>query len=570
MESILLFYIAILTVVSIVLAGWALARTMSLDTRLRAMEKPEHRAAPSHERAAPGTAVATARAPEPVRHEPVRHEPARAPKSEFKIGASFYSMIGGIAVLLGLGFLLRYAIENNLISEGFRILLGLVLGAIVIGLGEWLRPKMKGYASILSGTGLGAWYISLYAASQLYALVPLEIAFIGMMVVTGLGIFLALRSNEQLLAAFAQIGGFLTPILLSSGENRPHVLFPFLIVLNGAMLIIAWKKPWRWLVGIGMMGTLLVYMPWYAEYGKTTPIMVTMSYLTILFLLFLGRTLYRAWTEAKADEMDFVLLFLAPLLYVFAGHVVLQELGEEWQSGLSFVLALLYFALAASRIAIHKTAKTYDVAFAGIGSVFLALTASTYFDTNQWIVASWGLEALALRFAARKIKSPSLVLLSQALFSITGLFAIFLGETASYLWALVPFLVLLGWNEWLVWKTNAARDMSDTWHMIATHVLALFFLGSEITNRWSGDLENSLITVSWLVDAIALTAYGIWRKDKLSRYLAVALFGLSTWKIVMVDTAQLDNFYRFVVFISLGLLLLLAGYLYNRFKGKIE
>jgi hypothetical protein len=132
-------------------------------------------------------------------------------------------------------------------------------------------------------------------------------------------------------------------------------------------------------------------------------------------------------------------------------------------------------------------------------------------------------------------------------------------------------------GAWLAhhWLNKSSIDASEKNLMLPTlwtsiHPLVLWAVGAEIVDYYSGNLQNALITVSWLVYAIGLTMYGIWKKSKLARYTAGALFLLTTLKIVVVDTAELDNFYRFVVFISLGVLLLVAGYLYNRFKAKIE
>ncbi len=542
----------------------ALIRTASLEDRLKVLEQTGS--------GLRETKAERVQAPAPTQYRPSSEatKTDHTQKFEFKIGAWFYSAVGGVAVLFGLGFLLRYAIENNLISPGLRVLLGLVMGGILIGLGEWLRPTMKRYANILTGTGLGAWYLSLYAASQLYALVPLEIAFIGMMIVTALGVFLAWRTNSQTLAAFAAIGGYLTPLLLSLDTNRVHVILPYLVILESGMLLIAWKKPWRWLVAFSFFGTSCVYLAWSTAYALATSTEISFIYLTLLFLPFLGRTLYRAWTEARADEMDFILLFLSPLFYAIAGRDLIEPLGKDWTTGFTFVLSLLYLALAASRYAVHKKAKTYDIAFTAIGATLLAATAAVYFDTMRWVVFSWAVEALALQWTAKKFGSFSLAWLSNGLFLFAGILATNQNETIASVLCLIPFLIQLFWNEWKNWTKSAKRTEVDAFHFIATHVFALWFIGAEILRAWDGDLSNSLMTVSWLVYAVLLTAYGIWRKDHLSRYTAVTLFGLSTAKIILVDTATLDNFYRFVVFISLGLVLLLSGFLYNRFKGKIE
>lgn len=557
-------YLGFGVAVLFVMGVWSMVRLTNLENRVRELETHGTKGhAPHAERPA---------APEFARHQEAAAPPApRAEKTEFKIGASFYSVVGGLAVLLGLGFLLRYAIENNLISAGMRVLLGLVVGVVLVGLGAWLGPKMKRYAHVLTGTGLGAWYLSLYAASQIYALMPLETAFIGMMVVTALGVFLAWRADAELLAAFAGVGGYLTPLVLSSGENRPHVLFPYLTILSCAMLLVAFKKKaWRSPVLVAAVGTVVVYAAWAVSFARGTDVALALAYLTLLFLPFLGRTLYRAQTEPKTDALDYLLLFLSPLLYVYAGQTLLWIAGDAWTWCFTLALSVLYLALAGARAAMHRRGDGICTAFIAIGTVLLAVTAAVYFDAMRWTVAAWALEALALHWVAKRLGSTGLDALAVGLSVCAGFWAVGKNETVASLVCLVPFVVRLAADEGQRMIDAAKRTDADTFHFVGTHVFALWVLAAEILRAGTGNAAQSAVTVAWLLYAVALTAYGIWRKDRTARYAAVALFAVTTWKIVMIDTADLDNFYRFVVFISLGVLLLLSGFLYNRFKAKIE
>jgi len=77
----------------------------------------------------------------------------------------------------------------------------------------------------LKAVGIGVLYLSLWAAFQLYHLVPAGIAFVAMLAVTAATASLALAQDAEILAAFALAGGFLTPVLLSTGENRELQLF---------------------------------------------------------------------------------------------------------------------------------------------------------------------------------------------------------------------------------------------------------------------------------------------------------------------------------------------------------
>ena len=61
---------------------------------------------------------------------------------EFKFGSKILTGIGVVAVVLGAGFFLKFAFENNLITETMRIVLGILLGVILLGVGELTRKNL--------------------------------------------------------------------------------------------------------------------------------------------------------------------------------------------------------------------------------------------------------------------------------------------------------------------------------------------------------------------------------------------------------------------------------------------
>lgn len=640
-------------------------------------------------------------APKPIQHQP---EPLKTvtkikPAWEFKMGAWVYTAVGGIALLLGLGFLLRFAIENNLISPALRVTLGLILGAVLTGLGYWLEKHMRNFAHILLGTGLGAWYLSLYAMTMIYNLVPSSISFILVCGVTIAGIALALRFNTQALAVFAMIGGFLTPFLLGARDASPHAFFIYLLLLNAVMFTVAWYKPWRLLPALSFIGTYIAYGVW--AYGSTNVVWyIPFTYLAILFLGFFGRSLLRIF-KSRVDEADYTLLCANPLFF-FACMSALHPTNIEtrvWAAGLALAFALIHLGIAFWR---------ERVAFIGVASLFLAIAAPLYFEQSRWFLLAWTCEALILGILADKVKSRVLDLLSHILFGITaiGLIDTLGTATGTIAWfnsraLLLAFIVgvyfiMAGYDERKrMNKHQAKRPPLSSAHLVVTYMLTLFAITSEIAGfyqpdqilwmssasvvlgslamlcgLWIGSFslritgivtigiggliaiieaftrhtdqiffsprvlallicaaivgavriylrsaDNGLsktesdmlkpatwlasnsflffltsmevvngakilggssqtgqvaLSVAWLVYGIALVVYGIINKSVLSRGTAVALFALAIGKIVLIDTADLDNFARFITFISLGGVLMISGFLYNKFKTRIE
>ena len=165
---------------------------------------------------------------------------------ESKIGKLWLNRIGIFAILIGVSYFIKYAFDNGWIGPTGRVALRILAG---IGLVLWSeRFRGKGYVAFsysLKAVGVGTLYLSLWGAFQIYDLVPGWLAFAAMIVVTGFTITLALTQDAEILAAFALIGGFSTPVLLSTGQNHEIVLFSYVCLLDLAILAIVASKPWR-------------------------------------------------------------------------------------------------------------------------------------------------------------------------------------------------------------------------------------------------------------------------------------------------------------------------------------
>jgi uncharacterized membrane protein len=120
----------------------------------------------------------------------------------------------------------KYAWDNDLIPETGRVLLGGTAGVLMMAaglrlLGGRYRPVGQG----LSGAGLAGLYVSIFGAHGFYNLIPRNLAMALMVLVTVCAVVLAARLDARLLAALAWIGGYLTPVLLSTGQDRAEALF---------------------------------------------------------------------------------------------------------------------------------------------------------------------------------------------------------------------------------------------------------------------------------------------------------------------------------------------------------
>ena len=138
-----------------------------------------------------------------------------------------------------MAWFLKLAIDNHWIGPAGRVIIGLIAGAALIAWSE--RFRRRGFAAFsysLKALGSGILYLSLWAAYGLFALISSSTAFGAMIVVTAFNGYMCWVQNSELLALYAIVGGFSTPLLLSNGENHEVTLFSYLLLLNVAVLVL--------------------------------------------------------------------------------------------------------------------------------------------------------------------------------------------------------------------------------------------------------------------------------------------------------------------------------------------
>ncbi len=105
------------------------------------------------------------------------------------------------------------------------------------------------------------------------------------------------------------------------------------------------------------------------------------------------------------------------------------------------------------------------------------------------------------------------------------------------------------------------------------HLVVLWLASSELIN-WM-DIANSTqsnklgLSILWGVYSLLLIALGIWKKKKYLRIGAIVLFGVTLIKLFFYDISHLSTIAKTIVFVSLGLLLLIISFLYNKYKNII-
>ena len=226
-------------------------------------------------------------APLSVAERMFEHHKSETGDLEQRIGSQWLNRIGIIAVLIGVSYFLKYAFDNGWIGPGGRIAVGLLAGiGIVLWSESFRRKSYVVFSYSLKAVGIGVMYLSLWAAFQLYHLIPAGVAFFAMIVVTAATAALALTQDAEILAALALVGGFATPALVSTGENHEVVLFSYVVLLDLFSLVLLKFRPWRRLLIGSFVGTLIMYVGWNSSFYTNDQLGTTFLFITVFMLIF--------------------------------------------------------------------------------------------------------------------------------------------------------------------------------------------------------------------------------------------------------------------------------------------
>lgn len=369
---------------------------------IRQPEPPRPQPAASRPQPAPSR-------PQPEASRPTTHggqEPPRPgfferhPDLEKFIGENLVSKIGIAILVLAIGFFVKYAIDNDWIGPVARVGVGVLCGGILIGIAHWLRNQYKAFSSVLVGGGLAVLYFTIALAYHQYLLFGQTTAFVIMLVITAFSVLLSLLYDRQELAIIALAGGFFTPFLVSNGRGDYVVLFSYLLILNGGLLVIAYNKAWRLLNILAFGCTAVLFASWLVSlpYDATAAnyrggwLFGTAFYL----LFFVINVAYTIRTNKRFIASDFGILLVNTCLYFAAGLYLIQQLGLEHYKGL-YCAVMGIFHLGATWFLFRKNTIDKNILYllVGITLSFVSLTAPLQLH-GHYITIFWATESVLL------------------------------------------------------------------------------------------------------------------------------------------------------------------------------
>lgn len=242
---------------------------------------------------APPAEAATPR--EPERTQPASRQPQfETPESESSfdweslLGLRGAAWAGGVALAIAGLLFAKLAIDRGLITPELRVVMMLVSGVgALLGAELSLRRGYATTANAVSGAGIAILYTCFFAAHSLYGLIPLAPTFALMGLVTAVACVLSLRYDALFTALLGLLGGFATPIVLSTGQDRPLGLFAYILLLDLGLLGLSLHKRWTSLAVLSLLGTLLIQLGWFGTHMAPAKMLIGLVVFLVFGLLYL-------------------------------------------------------------------------------------------------------------------------------------------------------------------------------------------------------------------------------------------------------------------------------------------
>ncbi|HEY3382678.1 MAG TPA: DUF2339 domain-containing protein [Vicinamibacterales bacterium] len=384
----------------------------------------------------------------------------------------------GIGILfIGLAFLAKYASEH--VQVPVEVRLSSIGGAalVLLAIGWRLRERRPGYAQTLQGGAVAVLYLTLFVAFRFYGVLAVGPVFGLMVMVAVLAAALAVLQDAPSLAVIGALGGFATPLLVSTGTGNYVALFSYYLVLDLGIAAVAWYRTWRALNLIGFLFTFLVGTAWGVLQYQQSHYQASQTFLATFFLVFVAITLMPARQQpaavpaGRADGwVNGTLLFGVPTV-TFALQYGLVRNTASGVALSALALAAFYVLLAAWMRARPHLAVVFEGSLA-IGTVFLTLTIPFALDARS-TAGAWALEGAGLVWLGFRQTRP-------------------LGRVFGY------GLLLLAGGVLLV---TAAVGAAPTRMLDATLLNALLVAASSIAGAWFVQRSADRTTTSSWFDA---------------------------------------------------------------------
>ena len=383
---------------------------------------------------------------EPIEEE--QEEPAMAMEKEEEIeeyatsetnfekyiGENLFGKIGILIFIIGIGFFVKYAIDQNWINETARTLMGYAVGAGMLVLAERLHKRYHTFSSLLAGGAFGIYYLITAIAFHYYALFSHTIAFVILCVTTIFMSAVSVLYDRKELAVTALVGGFIAPFIISTDSSSIISLQIYITILNIGMFCLAMYKKWAILPMVSFAFTYIILwgttaLGSFSDREAVTTYPTLFAFATLFYVIFLLPVVFILRTQYGENTRLGLLGIITAnsFMYLIYSDFLLQHFEAS-----SDTRAYLAFFIAAVNLAIHLYLRfrvegqdTLRNLMLGLAVTFASMGIPILFSAAN-VLMVWAAESVLLLWLFTKEKNRIYELASAVLLLLT------LGALAYY------------------------------------------------------------------------------------------------------------------------------------------
>jgi uncharacterized membrane protein len=425
-------------------------------------------------------------------------------------------------------------------------------------------------------------------------------AFLGLIVITVVGVLISLANATQSLSVIALIGGYFAPMVIGVSLLGPTVTFTYLTILNGGMLGILVYKKWDVLAVIGLAGTWIHFGSWLATSYQEDLLVPTLFFILLQFLIFNASSLVRIIIEKRnAKESDFAILSVTALSFAIVTYLLLTPKYEDFVAIGAVLVAIFYGVIALVAFKENPADRTINIFLPGLSVAFLTAAVAVHFS-GPWIALWWFIESVILYIVASKSSSRGFQVMGATVY-VLALIRMFyyiftFGMPADFVvifnapFVLLAVSILVAYaNAFVYYRygsiTPDIQKKGISAFVIIANILTVYALTTQVTAYYGIELRghgygdaaysaikntsNTAVSIVWALYAALLTIIGFARNYAAVRRMGLFLFILTACKVV-IDVWNLGQLYRIVSFIVFGIIALAASFMYVKYKDKLK
>ena len=504
--------------------------------------------------------------------EPVRIRESEWPEWiridwEQTLGRNWFAIVGALAVVLGIGFFLKLAFDNDWINDTGRVILGAAVGLALLGGGEYAQRRVPRWAQPVTAGGAAILYLSIYAAFGLYELIPPDAAFALLAVVVAVASLLALRYESIVIGLLGVIGAFISPLLLGPELSDLRLLGLYILLVDLGILGISTFRNWRWFTLVGWVGSYGLFFTGLEYYPDFDPVL-TQIVLTGVFLTFAAATpLFHILWRRRPGPADLSLMSLNATGYFALTFLILWDGYSEWFGLIAFSLSAFYGLISLLALRRSGTSARVTVFSLGIAVVFLTIAFPLQLDGYSVAIA-WAAQGamfvwMGFYLVRWQTRMVGLAILALAVAHLL-LFDIWVD--------LDGFIPVLNWRfltaaivvaafytvGFFYWRGRDAEGRLEGEKFALpillgiANLITLGLFSLEIIDyfdsrpyadfylRSQDNLKFLSLTVLWAVYGSVVVSVGLARGYSMARWAGLGLLALATLKLLAFDAFNVD------------------------------